>query len=133
MPCSRGPWRRAVKRSHSQSTPAARRCLAPLPLRWSRLRRLDAAGADSPRVARLGAVAASLGGDRGSLDTALVRGAQGAESDWTLAGPHAFDFSRRLGSVLATGADGALLIVEGLPKPSWPSVWHSGQAKCPPP
>ena len=36
-------------------------------------RSLDPLGADDPRVARLGAIAAELGGDRGALDAALVR------------------------------------------------------------
>ncbi|WP_061024840.1 magnesium-translocating P-type ATPase [Bradyrhizobium sp. CCH5-F6] len=79
-------------------------------------RSLDAAGEDAPRAAQLGAVAASLGGDRGSLDAALVAGRPGAADGWTLAGRQAFDFSRRLGSVLATGPEGALLIVKGAPE-----------------
>jgi Mg2+-importing ATPase len=77
---------------------------------------LDADGRDDARAARLGAIAASLGGDRGSLDAALVAGQPDAAQDWTLAGRHAFDFSRRLGSVLATGPKGALLIVKGAPE-----------------
>ena len=36
-------------------------------------RSLDAAGAENPRAASLGAIAAVLGGDRGSLDAALVK------------------------------------------------------------
>ena len=36
-------------------------------------RSLDPMGADDPRAARLGAIAAELGGDRGSLDAALHR------------------------------------------------------------
>ena len=39
---------------------------------------LDAAGAADDRAARLGAIAAELGGDRGALDAALVAGAAGA-------------------------------------------------------
>ena len=79
-------------------------------------RSLDPFGADDPRAARLGAIAADLGGDRGSLDAALLRGSAGAAEAWTLVGRHAFDFSRRLGSVLATGPDGQLLIVKGAPE-----------------
>lgn len=79
-------------------------------------RSLDAFGADDPRAARLGAIAADLGGDRGSLDAALLRGSSGAAEGWTLVGRHAFDFSRRLGSVLAIGPDGQLLIVKGAPE-----------------
>ncbi|GMP03730.1 magnesium-translocating P-type ATPase [Bradyrhizobium sp. TM239] len=77
---------------------------------------LDAEGKDDARAAKLGAIAASLGGDRGSLDAALVAGRPDAAQGWTLAGRQAFDFSRRLGSVLATGPEGALLIVKGAPE-----------------
>lgn len=76
----------------------------------------DAEGKDDARAAQLGAIAASLGGDRGSLDAALVAGRPDAAQGWTLAGRQAFDFSRRLGSVLATGPEGALLIVKGAPE-----------------
>lgn len=79
-------------------------------------RSLDADGADDPRVARLGAIAADLGGDRGSLDAALIEGSAGASEGWTLAGRHAFDFSRRLGSVLAKGPEGPILIIKGAPE-----------------
>src|SRR6202795_1428314 len=79
-------------------------------------RSLDPFGADDPRAARLGSIAADVGGDRGSLDAALLRGSAGAAEGWTLVGRHAFDFSRRLGSVLATGPDGLLLIVKGAPE-----------------
>ena len=79
-------------------------------------RSLDALGADDPRAALLGAIAADLGGDRGALDAALIRGTKGATQGWALAGRHAFDFSRRLGSVLASGPQGSLLIVKGAPE-----------------
>ena len=79
-------------------------------------RSLDRSGADSPHVSRLGAIAATLGGDRGALDAALIAGSAKVTEGWALAGRHAFDFSRRLGSVLATGPDGALLIVKGAPE-----------------
>jgi Mg2+-importing ATPase len=79
-------------------------------------RSVDPAGADDPRIARLGGIAAELGGDRGALDAALVRCSSGAATGWTLVGRHAFDFSRRMGSVLATGPEGALLIVKGAPE-----------------
>ncbi len=79
-------------------------------------RSLDATGRDDVRAAQLGAIAASLGGDRGSLDAALVAGRPDAAQGWTLAGRQAFDFSRRLGSVLATGPQGTLLIVKGAPE-----------------
>ncbi|KAA0693311.1 magnesium-translocating P-type ATPase [Neorhizobium sp. P12A] len=78
-------------------------------------RSLGAQGTDDLRAARLGAVAADLGGDRGSLDAALIAGSAGVVQGWTLAGRHAFDFTRRLGSVLAVGPEGPLLIVKGAP------------------
>jgi Mg2+-importing ATPase len=77
---------------------------------------LDPDGGDDPRAARLGAIAAQLGGDRGSLDAALVGGAAQAAEGWKLAGRQAFDFTRRLGSVLAIGSQGPLLIVKGAPE-----------------
>ncbi|MBI5262386.1 MAG: magnesium-translocating P-type ATPase [Bradyrhizobium sp.] len=77
---------------------------------------LDPDGHDDPRAARLGAVAAALGGDRGSLDAALVAGTTEAAKGWKLEGRQAFDFARRLGSVLATDHEGPLLIVKGAPE-----------------
>jgi P-type Mg2+ transporter len=73
-------------------------------------------GAEDARASRLGALAATLGGDRGALDAALVACATDAANGWQLAGRQAFDFSRRLGSVLATGPEGPLLIVKGAPE-----------------
>ncbi|CAL79598.1 putative Magnesium-translocating P-type ATPase [Bradyrhizobium sp. ORS 278] len=72
-------------------------------------------GSDHPRPAELGAIAAALGGDRGSLDTALVAGANHAAAGWTLGGQQTFDFSRRLGSVLAVRGADQVLIVKGAP------------------
>ncbi len=79
-------------------------------------RSLAPSGADDPHVATLGAIAARLSGDRGALDAALIQGARDAASGWVLQGRHAFDFSRRLGSVLAMGPAGAVLIVKGAPE-----------------
>ncbi|MEO8724385.1 MAG: magnesium-translocating P-type ATPase [Sphingobium sp.] len=73
-------------------------------------------GTDDPGPARLAAVAAILGGDRGALDAALIAGNSQAASSWTLRGRHPFDFSRRLGSVLAEGPDGVALIAKGAPE-----------------
>lgn len=77
---------------------------------------LDPEGGKDMRAARLGAIAASLGGDRGALDTALIVADTQAANGWTLSGRHAFDFSRRLGSVLVAGPEGPLLIVKGAPE-----------------
>jgi P-type Mg2+ transporter len=79
-------------------------------------RSLDPDGGEDARASRLGAIAATLGGDRGALDAALVACAAHAAEGWKLEGRQAFDFSRRLGSVLATGPEGALLIVKGAPE-----------------
>ena len=79
-------------------------------------RSLDPEGREQARPAQLGAVAAYLGGDRGSLDTALTAFASKAAVGWQLEGRQAFDFSRRLGSVLARGPQDLLLIVKGAPE-----------------
>jgi P-type Mg2+ transporter len=50
------------------------------------------------------------------LDAALVTGTADAAQGWTLVGRHAFDFNRRLGSVLVSGPEGTLLIVKGAPE-----------------
>ncbi|MCW5734097.1 MAG: magnesium-translocating P-type ATPase [Enhydrobacter sp.] len=74
---------------------------------------LDAAGASDDRAARLGAISAVLGGDRGALDIALIGGMPDAAQGWTMLARHAFDFSRRLGSVLVDGPEGKLLLAKG--------------------
>ena len=82
-------------------------------------RSLDAAGQDDPQAARLGAIAASLGGDRGALDAALMASHPDAAQGWKMLQRHAFDFTRRVGSVWAEGPDGPdgrLLIVKGAPE-----------------
>jgi len=78
-------------------------------------RSLDATGAHGDRAARLGAISANLGGDRGALDTALVAAMPEAANGWRLLDRRPFDFDRRLGAVLADGPDGKLLIVKGAP------------------
>jgi Mg2+-importing ATPase len=79
-------------------------------------RSIGADGRNDPRAAELGAIAAALGGDRGSLDTALLAGADHAAAGWTLGGQQTFDFSRRLGSVLAIRGQDQILIVKGAPE-----------------
>ncbi len=78
-------------------------------------RSIDPQGSDDPRAAKLAAIAAGLGGDRGALDAALICCTERATEGWTLTGRHAFDFSRRVGSVLVSGPDGAMLILKGAP------------------
>ena len=77
---------------------------------------LDPDGAEDARAAQLGAIAAQLGGDRGALDAALMAGSPRAADAWTLAGRRAFDFNRRLGSIIAIGPQAPLLIVKGAPE-----------------
>jgi Mg2+-importing ATPase len=79
-------------------------------------RSLGPAGAEQALPGHLGAIAAILGGDRGALDAALIASDPKAVAGWTLLGRHAFDFSRRLGSVLAKGPDGKMLIAKGAPE-----------------
>jgi len=79
-------------------------------------RSLDAAGGEDPRPAVLAAIAAALGGDRGALDAALIKGHKEAVAGWTFSGRRAFDFSRRIGSVLASGPGGVCLIAKGAPE-----------------
>ena len=79
-------------------------------------RSLDAAGGKDPRPSVLAAVAAALGGDRGALDAALIKGHKEAVAGWTFSGRRAFDFSRRIGSVLASGPGGVCLIAKGAPE-----------------
>ncbi len=81
---------------------------------------LDATGAKDDRAARLGAVSAELGGDRGALDVALVASVPKAAEGWTMLARHSFDFSRRLGSVLTEGPEGKLLIAKGAPEAMLP-------------
>ena len=68
-----------------------------------------------PAPARLAAVAADLGGDRGALDAALVAGLPGAAQGWSLAGG-APSTLPRTGSMLATVPKAMLLIVKGAPE-----------------
>ena len=70
----------------------------------------------TPRASRLGAIAATLGGDRGGMDAALTGGVADAATGWTSLQRRAFDYTRRLGSGLAAGPEGKLLIVKGAPE-----------------
>ena len=78
-------------------------------------RNLDGTGSTSERPATLASIAAALGGDRGSLDRALVE-AHGPDGGWRMVGRCAFDFDRRLGSVIAEGPTETLLITKGAPE-----------------
>ncbi len=79
-------------------------------------RSLDPAGRENARPAQLAAVAADLGGDRGSLDAALANAYPNAGQGWVLSGRRAFDYGRRTGLVLAPGPEGTLLILKGAPE-----------------
>ena len=73
-------------------------------------------GADGSEPARLGAIAAALGGDHGALGLALVAASPRGADGWTLAAQSVFDFDRRLGSVLGQQAGGLVLITKGAPE-----------------
>ena len=45
-----------------------------------------------------------------------MQGSPNAAQGWSLAGRRAFDFTRRVGSVLAAGPEGTLLVVKGAPE-----------------
>lgn len=79
-------------------------------------RSVDGIGSASDRPAMLGSVAATLGGDRGSLDKALIENSTDEAMGWRLLARRAFDFERRRGSVVAEGPEAALLIVKGAPE-----------------
>lgn len=77
---------------------------------------LNAAGKDDPRTAKLAAIAAELGGDRGAMDAALVKASPDAAMDWKMVARRAFDFTQRIGSVLTTGPEGMILLAKGAPE-----------------
>ncbi len=73
-------------------------------------------GSTNPEPARLAALAASLGGDKGSLDEALAKADPDAARGWTRRGLLPFDYQRRMGAILVEGPDGLRLIVKGAPE-----------------
>ncbi|WP_448955085.1 magnesium-translocating P-type ATPase [Labrys neptuniae] len=79
-------------------------------------RSIDTDGLQTARPANLAAVAADLGGDRGSLDAALIATAENPAKAWSLLGRRPFDYTRRLGSILAEGPEGVMLITKGAPE-----------------
>jgi P-type Mg2+ transporter len=77
---------------------------------------LDGRGTPTELPAKLAGAAAALGGDRGSLDAALIAARPEAAAGWRMLARRAFDYERRIGSVLVQGAAGPLLIVKGAPE-----------------
>ncbi len=73
-------------------------------------------GSAAERPATLAAIAASLGGDKGTLDQALAQARPDANIGWTRRGLFAFDYQRRMGAVLVEGRQGLMLIVKGAPE-----------------
>ena len=73
-------------------------------------------GKADERPALLAAICATLGGDKGSLDKALVEAKPHAAEGWTRRGLLPFDYQRRMGAVLAEGPEGLTLIVKGAPE-----------------
>jgi Mg2+-importing ATPase len=76
---------------------------------------LGAQGEAADRPSQLAAICADLGGDKGSLDDALAKARPGAADGWTRRGRLPFDYTRRIGAVLADGPQGLTLIVKGAP------------------
>ncbi|MEI6573467.1 MAG: magnesium-translocating P-type ATPase [Alphaproteobacteria bacterium] len=77
---------------------------------------LNAQGEEDPRIMTLAAIAAQLGGDKTTLDLALVSAAPDASYGWFERSRYPFDYQRRFGAVLAGGPKGQLLIVKGAPE-----------------
>jgi Mg2+-importing ATPase len=77
---------------------------------------LNAQGEEDPRIMTLAAIAAQLGGDKTTLDLALVNAAPDAAYGWFERSRYPFDYQRRFGAVLAGGPKGQLLIVKGAPE-----------------
>ncbi len=77
---------------------------------------LGADGSPDPRAAELAGVSASLGGDAGSLDQALIKAKPAAADGWLRKGLLPFDYQRRMGAVLGEGPTGLTLIVKGAPE-----------------
>ena len=95
-------------------------------------RSLNLMGADDPRASRLGAIAAQLGGDRGSLDAALTHAPRTPRQ----AGPSPAGTPSIFapgGIVLRDGPEGSLLIVKGAPEGVLPLCTKSdGRHRTPP-
>jgi P-type Mg2+ transporter len=85
-------------------------------------------GKPNERPARLAAICASLGGDRGSLDDALAKARPDAAKGWIRRGLLPFDYQRRMGAVLADGPEGLILIVKGAPEAVLPACATAGGA-----
>ena len=79
-------------------------------------RSLNSRGDDDPHVLTLASIAARLGGDKTTLDLALINAASDSEPEWIERGRSPFDYQRRFGAVLAEGPSGLLLIVKGAPE-----------------
>lgn len=77
---------------------------------------LNAEGVADPHVMTLASIAAQLGGDKTTLDLALVNAAPNSAQGWTEQGRYPFNYQRRFGAVLAEGPSGPLLIVKGAPE-----------------
>jgi len=77
---------------------------------------LTSDGETGDRPATLAAICARLGGDNGSLDSALTKARPAAHDGWTRRGLSPFDYQRRMGALLADGPEGLTLIVKGAPE-----------------
>ncbi|WP_304186586.1 magnesium-translocating P-type ATPase [Phenylobacterium aquaticum] len=79
-------------------------------------RSVDPDGGEDRGPARLAAIAATLGGDRGGLDAALAQGEPKAAEGWSLISQRPFDYQARVGAVRVKGPDGELTLVKGAPE-----------------
>ena len=79
-------------------------------------RSLDPFGTDDPRAARLGAIAADLGGDRGSLDAALLRGSAGGGGGLDTRRPARLRFLSSVGIGLSDGTGRPVVDRQGRPR-----------------
>jgi Mg2+-importing ATPase len=79
-------------------------------------RSINAEGIDDPFVLTLASVAAKCGGDKTTLDLALMSAAPDNVQDWQERGRYPFDYQRRFGAVVAEGPSGPSLIVKGAPE-----------------
>ena len=79
-------------------------------------RSINAEGVDDPHVLTLASIAARLGGDKTTLDLALMSATPDCDQEWTERGRYPFDYQRRFGAVLADGPLGLILIVKGAPE-----------------
>ncbi|QUD88144.1 magnesium-translocating P-type ATPase [Phenylobacterium montanum] len=93
---------------------------------------LSPAGEPDERPAVLAAIAARLGGDKGSLDQALVAAKPDAGEGYSCRAQSPFDYQRRMGAALVEGPGGLLLVVKGAPEAVLAACVGAGGARLGP-